>query len=62
MPDQYSINHKDKYSSEDFINCEFDLAETVKMRKDGKFYLNKLFDKKELKYHNIDYEYTCLNK
>ena len=59
MPDQYSINHKDKYSSEDFINCEFDLAETVKMRKDGKFYLNKVFDKNELKYH-IN-EYTCLN-
>ena len=37
MPDQYSINHKDKYSNDDFINCEFDLAETVKMRKDGKW-------------------------
>ena len=51
MPDQYSINHKDKYSNDDFINCEFDLAETVKMRKDGKYYLNKLYDKKELKYY-----------
>ena len=61
MPDQYSINHKDKYSNDDFINCEFDLAETVKMRKDGKFYLTKLFDKKELKYF-MYYEYTCLNK
>ena len=49
MPDQYSINHKDKYSNEDFINCEFDLAETVKMRKDGKWNINKLFDKNEKK-------------
>ena len=58
MPDQYSINHKDKYSNEDFINCEFDLAETVKMRKDGKWNINKLFDKNEKKYY---YEYTRLN-
>ena len=43
LPEKYAVNHKDKESNEDFINCEFDLAETLKMRKPGLFFNEYLF-------------------
>ena len=35
MPERFSVNHIDKNSNEDFINCEFSLAESLKMQKEG---------------------------
>ena len=38
MPEKYAVNHIDKHSSEEFINCEFYLAERLKMQKEGWFF------------------------
>ena len=35
IPEKYAVNHIDKNSNEDFINCEFHLAESLKMQKQG---------------------------
>ena len=35
VPEKYAVNHIDKQSNEDFINCEFHLAESLKMKKQG---------------------------
>ena len=46
IPEKYTVNHIDKNSNEDFINCEFHLAESLKMQKQGLYLIvaiNKIF-------------------
>ena len=38
VPEKYAVNHIDKQSNEDFINCEFHLAESLKMKKQGSLF------------------------
>ena len=38
VPEKYAVNHIDKQSNEDFINCEFHLAESLKMKKRGSWF------------------------
>ena len=41
LPEKFAVNAKEKYSNEDFINCEFDLAERVKMVAYGRLFFAK---------------------
>ena len=36
FPEDYAVNHRSKYNDEDFINCEFELAENIRMKNPGK--------------------------
>ena len=62
MPEKYAVNHIDKHSSEDFINCEFYLAESLKMQKKGwQFGKNQILSKNLGKHFHFVHK-TCFNR